>query len=145
MKHLCLVRGMTTKEADHGRGTFLMRTGYLPQGPIQYPTLGSLVSKELGHSDHPLPNFVSIAPFRFLSPGAYDSGFLGPKYAPLFVGEGGPGGFIGAPGQQQDVASQLKISRWPTRPSPRSSKRASSQSSSRRSSRSPASGRIEHE
>ncbi len=25
-----------------------MRTGYLPQGPIQYPTLGSLVAKELG-------------------------------------------------------------------------------------------------
>ena len=42
---------MTTKEGDHGRATYLMRTGYLPDGPIQYPTLGSLVAKELGDDD----------------------------------------------------------------------------------------------
>src|SRR5215831_8689171 len=47
--------------------TFFMRTGYLPQGPIQYPTLGSLVSKELGSDEAALPNFVSVAPFRFIS------------------------------------------------------------------------------
>ena len=52
MHDMCIIRSMTSREGDHGRGTFLMRTGYLPQGPIQYPTLGSLVSKELGHSDH---------------------------------------------------------------------------------------------
>ena len=34
-----------------------------------------------------LPNFVSIAPFRFFSPAAYGPGFLGPQYAPLVVGE----------------------------------------------------------
>jgi hypothetical protein len=34
-----------------------------------------------------LPNFVSIAPFRFFNPAAYSSGFLGPQYAPLVVGE----------------------------------------------------------
>src|SRR5262249_903783 len=38
MKHLAIVRGMTTKEADHGRATYLMRNGYLPQGAIEYPT-----------------------------------------------------------------------------------------------------------
>src|SRR6266436_5072304 len=61
---LAVIRSMNTKEADHGRGTFLMRTGYLPQGPIQYPTFGALVSKELGSDENPLPNFVSIAPYR---------------------------------------------------------------------------------
>jgi hypothetical protein len=83
---MAIVRGMSTKEGDHGRATFLMRTGYLPQGPIQYPTLGSLVSKELGSDDNDLPNFVSIAPERFLSPQAFGPGFLGPQYAPLVVG-----------------------------------------------------------
>src|SRR5262249_51725226 len=34
-----------------------------------------------------LPNFVSIAPNRFLSPAAYSPGFLGPQYASLVVGE----------------------------------------------------------
>src|SRR6185436_5745843 len=106
---LAIIRSMATKEADHGRATYAMRTGRLPGGPIQYPALGAVVGKELGLDEAELPSFVSIAPFRFLSPGAYDSGFLGPRYAPLFVGEGGPGGFVGPQGAQQDVAAQLKV------------------------------------
>src|SRR5262249_24456203 len=42
---------------------------------------------ELGVDDAELPNFVSIAPFRGLAPGAFGPGFLGPQYAPLVVGE----------------------------------------------------------
>jgi Protein of unknown function (DUF1501) len=86
---MAIIRSMQTKEGDHGRATFLMRTGYLPQGPIQYPTLGSLISKELGSDENDLPNFVSIAPQRFLSPQAFGPGFLGPQYAPLVVGQNG--------------------------------------------------------
>ena len=78
---------MSTKEADHGRATYYMRTGYLPGAPIQYPTMGSLMAKELGDDLSDLPSFVSIAPYRFLAPAAYGPGFLGPRYAPLMVGE----------------------------------------------------------
>ena len=87
MQHLAILRSMSTKEADHGRATFLMRTGYLPGGPIHYPTLGALVSKELERPNADLPGFVSIATNRALSPEAFGSGFLGPQYAPLLVGE----------------------------------------------------------
>ncbi|MBM3996319.1 MAG: DUF1501 domain-containing protein [Planctomycetes bacterium] len=87
MDKMALVRAMSTREGDHGRGTFYLRTGYLPQGPIQYPTLGSMVSKEIGDPNLPLPSFVSIAPYRVFSPAAYSSGFLGAQYAPLMVGE----------------------------------------------------------
>ena len=38
MKHMAVIRSMSTKEGDHGRATFLLRTGYMPQGPIHYPT-----------------------------------------------------------------------------------------------------------
>ena len=55
MKRLAIIRSMTTREADHARATYLMRTGRAPGGPIQYPTLGSLVSKELESPDAPLP------------------------------------------------------------------------------------------
>src|SRR5258708_45066 len=79
-----------SKEGDHTRATCVRRTGYLPQGPVQYPTLGSVWSHELGTDDAELPNFVSIAPYRFLSPAAFGPGFLGPKYAPLIVGDGNP-------------------------------------------------------
>jgi hypothetical protein len=84
---MAVIRSMSTKEGDHGRATFLMRTGYLPQGPIQYPSLGAHVAHELGSDEAALPNAVAIAPYAALSPGAYGSGFLGPKYAPLMVGD----------------------------------------------------------
>ncbi len=87
MHHMVPVRSMSTKEGDHSRATYHLRTGYRPQGPIHYPTLGSLLSNELGSDQSELPNFVSIAPFRNFSPAAYGPGFLGPKRSPLVVGE----------------------------------------------------------
>jgi hypothetical protein len=99
MDKMAIIRSMKTQEGDHGRATFLLRTGYLPQGPIQYPPLGALLAKELGHDSEALPSFVSIAPYRAGSPTAYGSGFLGPRYAPLVVGDttlvagGGPNSY----------------------------------------------------
>jgi hypothetical protein len=87
MDRMAIVRSMNSKEGDHGRATFLLRTGYLPQGSIQYPPLGALVAQELGGERSALPNFVSIAPDRQFSPAAFGPGFLGPQYAPLVVGD----------------------------------------------------------
>ncbi len=87
IKDLAIIRGMSTKEGDHGRATYNLRTGYQPQGPIRYPTLGSLVAKELEDTSAELPGFVSIAPSRAINPAAFGPGFLGPRYAPLVVGE----------------------------------------------------------
>jgi hypothetical protein len=87
VKDLAIIRGMSTKEGDHGRATYNLRTGYQPQGPIRYPTLGSLVAKELEDTSAELPGFVSIAPSRVINPTAFGPGFLGPRYAPLIVGE----------------------------------------------------------
>ncbi len=87
MDHMAIVRSMTSKEADHGQATYYLHTGYQPRGPIQYPSIGSVVSKEIGSDEAALPNFVSIAPFRAFNADAYGAGFLGPKYAPLIVGE----------------------------------------------------------
>lgn len=83
---LAVVRSLTTKEGDHGRGTYLLRTGSKPGGPLRHPTLGSLVAKELGSAESELPQFVSIGPYRLFSPQAFEPGFLGPQYAPLTVG-----------------------------------------------------------
>ena len=85
---LAVLRGMSTKEGDHARGTYLMRTGQLPGAAgIQYPSVGALVSKELGDPKAELPNFISIAPQRFFSQEAFGPGFLGPAHAPLVVGD----------------------------------------------------------
>jgi hypothetical protein len=89
-QHLAVIRSVSTKEGDHGRGTYLMRTGYRPGGPVEYPTIGSLVSKELGDDTAELPNFVSISPNQGFNPAAYSPGFLGPRYAAATVGGSDP-------------------------------------------------------
>ncbi|MBW3596402.1 MAG: DUF1501 domain-containing protein [Planctomycetes bacterium] len=81
MKDLAIIRSLSTKEGEHGLATQLMLTGYQPrQEAVRYPTLGSLISKEIGRNDNDLPNFVSLSPMRM-----GDAGFLGPNYAPLTV------------------------------------------------------------
>ena len=106
MEYIVPIRSMSTKEGDHSRATYHLRTGYLPQGPVDYPTLGSLLSKELGAEDAELPNFVSIAPFRSFSPAAYGPGFLGPRRSPLVVGEGGQ---VLSVDEQASYAQTLKV------------------------------------
>ena len=85
-EHLAVLRGLSTAEGDHGRGTFLMRTGHRPEAEIRYPTLGSVISKELAVDDRlALPDYVSVNPFAEFDSTAFDAGFLGPRYAPLTV------------------------------------------------------------
>jgi hypothetical protein len=87
MKRMAIIRSMSTKEADHSRATYLLRTGRAPGGPVQYPAFGSVVARELESPSAELPGFVAIAPSRFLSAAAWSPGFLGPRYAPLIVGD----------------------------------------------------------
>jgi hypothetical protein len=106
---MAIVRSMKTKEADHGRATYLMRTGRVPGGPVQYPPLGSFLAKELERPDAELPSFVSISPFRGLSQAAFGPGFLGPRYAPLIVGEGAGFAAAAAGGRGGNVDNALKV------------------------------------
>jgi len=115
---MAMIRGMSTKEGEHTRATFIMRNGYVPTGPIQYPSIGSLVSKEIGTDESPLPNYIAIAPYRQFNPNAYAPGFLGPAYAPLIVADNGvvqirtptrPGQPEQPQPQAQNYADQLKV------------------------------------
>jgi uncharacterized protein (DUF1501 family) len=81
---LAIVRSMSTKEGDHGRATYHLRTGYVQQGPIHYPAIGSVVSKELADAQAELPGFVTVGQPRGATLGGA-AGFLGPQYAPLAV------------------------------------------------------------
>jgi hypothetical protein len=91
-KDLAVIRSMSSKEGDHGRATYYLRTGYLPQGPVRHPTLGSLIANEFEDDSAELPGFVSISPSRAFNPAAFGPGFLGPRCAPLIVGERPVGG-----------------------------------------------------
>ena len=86
-KDLAVVRSMASKEGDHDRATFFLRTGYTPVGAIQFPAVGAVLANELGSTGTDLPNFVSIAPSRYAA--NVGGGFLGPKVDPLGIGESG--------------------------------------------------------
>ncbi|QDT08423.1 DUF1501 domain-containing protein [Planctomycetes bacterium K23_9] len=81
---LAILRGLSTKEGDHERGTVLMRTGHIPGGPVMYPSIGCSLSKELGSAEAELPSYVSIAPSAFAR-ASIRPGFLGPKHAATSV------------------------------------------------------------
>ena len=79
---LCIVRSMTHGEADHDRGTHNMFTGWRPSPAVQYPSMGTIVSHELG-SRNDLPPYVCIPrqPNTFAG-----TGFLGSAYGPFSLG-----------------------------------------------------------
>jgi hypothetical protein len=87
MHHYAVVRSMQTKEGDHGRATAHLHTGYLPQGPIRFPALGSLVANELADDHADLPGCVSVLPEGAFAQPAVAAGFLGPRFAPLVVSD----------------------------------------------------------
>ncbi len=83
MKHAAILRGMSAQESDHKLATYHLHTGYQNRGgAVAFPSLGSLVAKELGKRDVPLPNFVTIGR---AAQEAVSAGFLGPNYQPLGV------------------------------------------------------------
>ncbi len=73
MDKICVIRSMTSNEADHTRATYFLQTGYKPNPTMVHPHIGSMVSKELGEKapQYPLPHFVSI------NGGTLGAGFLG--------------------------------------------------------------------
>src|SRR5262249_50249605 len=110
---MAILRGMSTKEGDHGRATYLMRTGQLPGAAgIQYPSIGGHLCKELRDPPAPVPHFISIPPPPLFNPDAVGPGFLGPNHAPLVVAENqgnNPGGNVDALLKVQDLDRPKEI------------------------------------
>jgi uncharacterized protein (DUF1501 family) len=81
MDKLSVVRSMSTREADHTRGKYYMRTGYVPNPNIEHPSYGAVLSHELfdQRPDLEIPPFVSVG-------GTSEGpGFLGMNWAPFNV------------------------------------------------------------
>jgi hypothetical protein len=81
MKHLSIIRSLSSGEADHMRGTQVMNTGFTPNPIVPYPSIGSVVSSMLTSKELPLPGFIGIGgTAQRIGPG-----FLGSLYAPFTV------------------------------------------------------------
>src|SRR6185437_7260201 len=81
MNHAAVLRGMSTGEGAHGRAKYYLHTGYKEgQGGLTYPSLGSIVSSEIGRTEAAMPNYVAVGR-------RFGAGFLGAKHAPLVVAD----------------------------------------------------------
>jgi hypothetical protein len=85
MDKLAVIRSMSTREADHTRGSYYMHTAYIPNPTVVHPPFGSVTSYELGtkRKDLEIPAFVSIGG------GGMSPGFLGMAHAPFVVNRQG--------------------------------------------------------
>src|SRR3954447_16610977 len=82
VRHAAILRGMSTGEGAHPRAKFYLHTGYKEGvGGVSYPSLGSIVSAELGRPESPMPNFVAVGNR------ALGAGFLGAHHEPLVVAD----------------------------------------------------------
>jgi hypothetical protein len=76
---LAIVRGMTSKEGNHQRAQYLLRTGYSPNPTVAHPSLAAWVAKRFGEPATGLPGSVSIG-----GP-SIGAGFFGVQYGPFVV------------------------------------------------------------
>jgi hypothetical protein len=104
---LAIIRGLKTKEGDHERGTYLMRTGQKPMGDINYPSVAAALAKELASAEDSLPPYISVGPHRGPGQGGFGPGFLGPKFAPLVVAGGNR--YAAPPAPAADGYAELKV------------------------------------
>lgn len=73
---LCLIRSMVSKEGDHERGSYLLKTGYRPEQAVVHPSLGAIITHELPAAGVEIPRHLSIVSSQWPARG----GFLGNEY-----------------------------------------------------------------
>ena len=80
---ISVCRGMTHGEAAHERGTHNMFTGYRPSPALKFPSMGSIVSHELGVRKNNMPPYTCIPSQPNVDAG---SGYLSAAYGPFSLG-----------------------------------------------------------
>lgn len=96
---LCVIRSMVSKEGDHERGTYLLKTGYRPDPTLIHPSLGAILTHELPVEGVEIPRHISLLGSQWPARG----GFLGDDYDAFKIPE---------PGQNlQNMAARVETER----------------------------------
>lgn len=75
MQDVALIRSVVSKEGDHERGTYNLKTGFRPDPTLNYPSIGSVLCHETTDAIE-IPRHVSIFPNQWAPRG----GWLGDQY-----------------------------------------------------------------
>src|SRR5437773_3653670 len=97
MDKLSIIRSMRTQERNHPQGTIETLCGHRPNPALKFPSVGSIVSKELGSRDNMPPFVVVLLPTEgdfFNYEEAYRSGFLGPAYDSMILPDPSKADFV---------------------------------------------------
>jgi hypothetical protein len=76
IQHLNVIRSLMSKEGDHERGTYALKTGYRPDPTLRHPTLGAIVEHELPKNGVEIPRHVTLGQTEWPMWG----GFLGAEH-----------------------------------------------------------------
>jgi len=66
-----LVRSVVSREADHERAVYNMKTGYRPNPTVVHPSIGAVLCHELDDAGMDIPRHISILPDQWPARGGY--------------------------------------------------------------------------
>ncbi len=71
MESVALVRSVVSKEGDHQRGTYNLKTGFRPDPTLVHPSIGAVMCHELPTAGAEIPRHISILPNYAPARGGY--------------------------------------------------------------------------
>jgi len=96
MDSLSIIRSMKSDERNHPQGTIQTLTGHRPNPALKFPSIGSIVSKELGSRKNMPPFAVVPMPTEgdfFNYQEAYQAAFIGSEYDGMILPDPSKPGF----------------------------------------------------
>lgn len=82
LHHACLVRSMISKEGDHERATYHLKTGWRPDPTVIHPSIGAILCHQSPENIE-IPRHVSILPSQWPA----RAGYLGPSLDAFQIGD----------------------------------------------------------
>jgi hypothetical protein len=107
MHLLSIIRGINTREDDHGKGAYLMTRGRREEASMDYPHLGALSSCALAAPGEALPGYIRIQPGGGGS--TRDAAYLGARWDGIALGDGKPPANLDRPASLSDAAEARRL------------------------------------
>lgn len=83
MDDISLVRSVVSREGDHERAAYNIRTGYRPDPTVLHPSVGSIICHEMPNANIDIPTHISMMSGQQCSRG----GYLGANFDPFKIGD----------------------------------------------------------
>ncbi|MDF1814145.1 MAG: DUF1501 domain-containing protein [Verrucomicrobiales bacterium] len=83
MEDFSLIRSVVSKEGDHARATYNIKTGHRLIPGLEHPSVGAIVCHELEDPKIDIPTHISIIPANFAARG----GYLGAHFDAFQIGD----------------------------------------------------------